>query len=245
MVNVVAAPALQADSVFDAVTMNPHASLGPGSIVAILGRNLAGAPVVETGAALPNTLGNTQVFLTTSAGDVALPLLSVSPQQVLALLPFDLAPGSYPLRLQFGSMYSNGVQILVAGFDPGIFTTNGSGHGPGIFVKDDGSAVSASNPAVRGSNVTFFAAGLGAVNPAITAGQPGASKAPLNRTVRTPRVVFDTYQASVSYSGLTPGAAGHYQVTVAVPTQLSPSDSVSVSLTIGNFASNRVTIPVQ
>jgi uncharacterized protein (TIGR03437 family) len=244
-INVAAVPSLQADSVFDAVTMNPHASLGPGSIVAILGQNLASATLVAPGPALPNVLGNTQVLITTSAGDVALPLLSVSAQQVLALLPFDLVPGSYPLRLQFGSTRSNGVQITVAAFDPGIFSTNGSGHGPGVFVKDDGSAVTASNPAVRGSNVTFFAAGLGALNPAIPAGQPGASKTPFNRTVQTPRVVFDTYQAPVSYSGLTPGAAGHYQVTVTVPTQLSPSDNVSVSLTVGGFASNRVTIPVQ
>jgi len=226
------------------VTLNPHASLGPGSIVSIGGQNLAGVTMVAPATGLPTNLGGTRVLLTTSSGDVALPLLSVSAQQVLALLPFDITPGSYTLRLQLGSTSSNEVQTSVAAFDPGIFSSNGSGHGPGIFLKDDGSIVTASNPAVRGANVTFYAAGLGAVNPAIPAGQPGAT-APLNRTVRTPRVFFDTYQGAVSYSGLAPGVAGHYQVTVAVPTLLSPSESVSVSLTVGGFASNRVTIPVQ
>jgi uncharacterized protein (TIGR03437 family) len=244
-IKAISAPSLQADSILDSVTMNPYASLAPGSIVALLGQSLAGVTLVAPGTGLPTILGGTSVLLTTSAGDVALPLLSVSPQQVLALLPFNIAPGSYMLHLQLGSTSSKGVQISVAAFDPGIFTTNSSGHGSGIFVKDDGSVVTASNPAVRGSNVTFYAAGLGAVNPAIPAGQPGAAKEPLNRTVKTPRVVFDTYQATVVYSGLTPGVAGHYQVTVRVPAALTPSNSVSVSLTIGNFASNRVTIPVQ
>jgi uncharacterized protein (TIGR03437 family) len=244
-INAVASPSLQADSILDAVTLNPHASLGPGSIVSIGGQNLAGVTMIAPATGLPTNLGGTGVLLTTSSGDVALPLLSVSAQQVLAVLPFDITPGSYTLRLQLGSTSSKGVQISVAAFDPGIFSSNGSGHGPGIFLKDDGSIVTASNPAVRGANVTFYAAGLGAVNPAIPAGQPGATKAPFNRTVRTPRVFFDTYQATVSYSGLVPGVAGRYQVTVAVPTLLSPSESISVSLTIGGFASNRVTIPVQ
>ena len=49
------------------------------------------------------------------------------------------------------------------------------------------------------------------------AGQPGAVTEPLNRTVRAPRVSFDRYSAIVAYSGLAPGLAGWYQVTVQVP----------------------------
>jgi len=93
--------------------------------------------------------------------------------------------------------------------------------------------------------VTFYAAGLGAVNPPIAAGQPGAVAEPLNRTVRSPRVFFDSYQAEVIYSGLVPGVAGRYQVTVRVPALVSPATNISVSLTIGGFSSNRVTIPVR
>src|SRR5262249_16155827 len=112
------------------------------------------------GPVLPDTLGNATVLLTTAAGEIALPLLSVAAQRVTAVLPLDLAPGAYGLQLQIGSARSNSVQISVAAFDPGIFTINGSGHGPGIFLKDDGSLVTASNPADRGGNVTFYAAGL-------------------------------------------------------------------------------------
>jgi len=105
--------------------------------------------------------------------------------------------------------------------------------------------VSVSNAADRGAIVTFFADGLGAVDPPVAAGQPGALSEPFNRTVATPRVFFDIYQADVIYSGLPAGAPGPYQVTVRVPALLSPATNISVSLTIGGFGSNRVTIPVR
>lgn len=240
-----AVPTLPADSVWDGVTFNDYASVGPGSILCIVGQNLAEAAVVADSSSLPTLLQTTRVLLSTAANDVSLPLFSVSPLQVRALLPADVSPGAYNLHVEVASVRSNDVQISVATFDPGIFTLNESGRGPGIFIKEDSSLVTAANPADRGATVTFYAAGLGAVNPPIAAGQPGAVTEPLNRTVNNPRVFFDSYQAEVIYSGLTPGVAGRYQVTVRVPALVSPATNVSVSLTIGGFASNRVTIPVR
>jgi uncharacterized protein (TIGR03437 family) len=239
------APALLANSVMDAVTLNGYTFLGPGSILAIFGQNLASDTVAAGSGTLPTSLQATRVLVATASGNVPLPLLSVSPQQIKALLPADVLPGTYRLRVETGSVRSNDIQISIAAYDPGIFTRNESGRGPGIFMKDDGSLVTTTNPADRGARVTFYAAGLGAVNPPIAAGQPGAPAEPLNRTVRSPRVFFDTYPAEVIYSGLAPGVAGRYQVTVRVPALLSPATNISVSLTIGGFASNRVTIPVR
>jgi uncharacterized protein (TIGR03437 family) len=186
-----------------------------------------------------------QAVLATAAGNVQLPLLSVSPTQIQALLPYNLSKGPLQLHTELDSVRSNEIAISIAAFGPGIFTSNGSGHGPGIFLKDDGSVVTAANPADRGSRVTFYAAGLGAVSPSIPAGNPGASVEPLNRTVQIPKVFFDRYSATVTYSGLAPGLAGRYQITVQVPALVSPATNVSVSLTIGGFTSNRVTIPVR
>src|SRR5207253_6362228 len=76
-------------------------------------------------------------------------------------------------------------------------------------------------------------------------GEPGAVEEPLNRTITMPRVFFDTYAGDVLYSGLAPGVAGRYQVTVRVPLLVSPATNISVSLLIEGFASNRVTIPVR
>jgi len=233
------------DSVVDAITFNLYTPLAPGSIVSISGDNLADAALAASGAPLPTLLRSTGVYLAAATGDVALPLLSVTPNQVLALVPVGFALGSYNLRVDVASSPSNSVPIVVGAASPGIFTINGSGQGPGMFFKDDGSTVTTANPAQPGSRVTFYADGLGAVAPAVAAGQAGRTVEPLNRTTATPRVVFDFYNAQVVYSGLAPGAAGRYQVTVIVPAALRASNNVSVSLIIGGVSSNRVTIPVR
>jgi uncharacterized protein (TIGR03437 family) len=240
----ISAPALLTDSIFDAVTFNPSTSLGPGSILAIQGQNLASTEVVASGS-LPASLASTRVLVSTPSGDVALSLFSVSPTQIKALLPLDISPGSYMMHVELGSIRGNDVEISVAAFDPGIFTINGTGYGPGVFFKNDGSIITASNPADRGTTVSFFAAGLGPVSPPVPAGAPGVTVEPLNRTLQVPRVFFDRYSGAISYSGLAPGMTGRYLVTVQVPALVSPATNVSVSMTIGGFTSNRVTIPVR
>ncbi len=214
-------------------------------MVSISGNNLSQTTIFSGAGALPQMLGTTRVLLVTSAGVVPLPLLSVSQTQIRALLPTDLSPGSYTLRVEADSVQSGEIPLVVAPFDPGILAQNGTGRGMGIFIKSDGSVVTASNPADRGAIVTFFAAGLGAVNPPVAAGQPGALAEPFNRTIATPRVFFDIYAAELIYSGLPAGAPTPYQVTVRVPAQLTPATNISVSLTIGGLGSNRVTIPVR
>jgi uncharacterized protein (TIGR03437 family) len=112
-------------------------------------------------------------------------------------------------------------------------------------VKTDGSIVTALNPADRGSTITLYASGLGFVKPMVDASQPGATVEPLNRTEQISSVFFDRFSAPVSYSGLARGIAGWYQVVVQVPLLVAPATNVSVSLTIGGYTSNRVTIPVR
>ena len=242
----VSTPILLADSVYDGVTFSSYPSFGPGSIISIVGQRLTSSEsAVASDSQLPASLLGARALVASAAGDIPLPLFSVSPTQIRALLPYSLTPGTYKLRTELGLVRSNEIAISIMAFDPGIFTLSGSGKGPGVFLKDDGSIVTAANPADRGSRVTFYAAGLGAVNPSITAGSPGASKEPLNRTVQSPKVFFDRYSATVTYSGLAQGIAGRYQVTVQVPPLVSPATNVSVSLTIGGFTSNRVTIPVR
>jgi len=243
--SVVLTPTLSSESLLDGVTFNGYTFLGPGSVLSISGQNLAETAAAADGASLPTSILTTRVVVATTAGELLLPLLSVSPLQIKAVLPSDLSPGTYSLHVEVGSLRSNDVPMPVAAFAPGIFTRNESGRGPGMFFKDDGSAVTASNPAERGTRVSFYAAGLGPVYPPTAPGEPGAVAEPLNRTVTTPRVFFDLYPAEVIYSGLAPGVAGRYQVTVRVPALVSPATNISVSLIIGGFASNRVTIPVQ
>src|SRR5207253_1193611 len=156
----VATPMLMTDSLFDGVTFNNYPSFGPGSVLLIVGQNLATGDAVSGGSQLSTVLQNASVVIATPAGDIRLPLLSVTPLQVRALLPFDILPGTYQLHAELASVRSNEIEIFISAYAPGIFTVNGSGQGPGIFFKDNGSIVTAANPADRGSRVTFYAAGL-------------------------------------------------------------------------------------
>jgi uncharacterized protein (TIGR03437 family) len=230
---VIPTPSLFTDSVVDGVTFNSFLSFGPGSILAVSGQNLAQGTEAAAGAPLPTMLQSTRALLVTPAGDVALPLFSVSPSQVRLFLPSDTEPGTYGLRVDVASGRSNEIPISIAQFAPGIFALNENGRGPGLFFKEDGSRVTTANPAERGALVTLYAAGLGPV------------AEPLNSTIAQPRVFFDIYRADVVSSGLAADAPGRYQVTVRVPIQVSPATNISVSLSIGAFASNRVTIPVR
>jgi uncharacterized protein (TIGR03437 family) len=238
-------PSLLANSVVNGITFNGGIPPSPGTILSIFGENLSSDSASAATLPLPTTLANTSVLLSSDSGDIPLPLFSVSPAQANALLPYDLPPGVYSLRVESNSVPSNEISLQVAAFSPGIFTMNSSGQGLGIFVKEDGSLVTVTNPAARGSHVSLYATGLGAVNPPVLAGAAGAGAEPFNRTVQTPKVFFDNIEATVQYSGLAPGFAGVYQLNVVVPPNLSPATNVSVSLSIGGITSNRVAIPVQ
>ena len=238
-------PSLLAGAVVNGATFGSGAPLAPGSIVSIFGRNLAESNAFAGSVPLPTSLQTTRVLLSTSLGEVELPLFFVSPQQVNALLPYDMAAGVYRLSVEVESVRGNAVEVPIASFAPGIFTMSSNGRGEGIVLKEDGSPVSAANPALRGSVVTLFLTGLGAVDPPLNAGEPGASEEPLNRTVQTPRLFFDIFEAEVLYSGLAPGFPGLYQVNVRVPARVSPASNIPVSLTIGGVAGNRVTVAVQ
>lgn len=51
--------------------------------------------------------------------------------------------------------------------------------------------------------------------------------------------------ATASFSGLSPGFVGLYQVNAQVPEDVPTGDAVPVILTIGGVTSNTVTIAVQ
>ena len=238
-------PALQGNSAVSAATFLGAAPMAPGQIISIFGQNLASGQQQATALPLPATLGATRVLLVAASGDIAIPLFYASPLQVNAVLPVNLAPGVYGLTVEVGGVRGNEIQITNTAYAPGIFTLDSSGRGAGIFVKGDGSIVSAANGAARGSVVSFFAVGMGPVNPALNAGDPGRTSEPLNRTTTTPRVFFDNLEGVVSYSGIAPGFAGLYQINVQIPSGLSLASNIPVSLIVGGVASNRVTIPVQ
>jgi uncharacterized protein (TIGR03437 family) len=181
-----------------------------GSLVTILGTNLASTTATSTGATIPTQLGGVQVLF----GTIAAPLLYVSPGQINAQVPFELLDVStVTVVVQNGSAASSPLQVMVLAQDPGIFLT-----------LKNGMPVGASNPVFAGDQIVMYATGLGAVLPAVPSGQPGPSN-PLAIAAITPQVTFGGQTAAVSFAGLAPGQLT-YQINATAPSTLTGPTTV-------------------
>jgi uncharacterized protein (TIGR03437 family) len=135
--------------------------------------------------------------------------------------------------------------VPLAPFAPGIFTVNATGTGQGaVLIAPTAQLAAPGSPASRGGYVSIFCTGLGPVSNQPATGV-AAPTSPLSFTLNTPTVTIGGVVAVVSYSGLAPGFAGLYQVNALVPLGVSPGNTVPVVISIGNAASNTVTIAVQ
>ncbi|MGH9720138.1 MAG: hypothetical protein ACRD8O_07995, partial [Bryobacteraceae bacterium] len=134
------------------------------------------------------------------------PLLSVSPAEVVAQVPFDAAAGD--LRVVAATTSSAPRAVAIDSAAPAIVAAQRSG-----------------------SVLVLYATGLGGVRPDVKAGD-AAPMSPLSQTVMTPTVSVGGRPAAVFFSGLVPGLVALYQVNVTLPDSAA-SGSVTVTLEIG------------
>jgi uncharacterized protein (TIGR03437 family) len=137
------------------------------------------------------------------------------------------------------------VTVLPFGTTPPANTT-GLKCAP-VVSHQDGSMVSASNPANVGETVTAWAVGLGQTNPAATTGLPATSAAPtaetfvmnFNYSVNALATKPYTGRPDVIpphpvFAGLATGYAGLYQINFVVPPQ--PLNGTPLCAPPGTFA---------
>jgi len=211
----------------------PNDQVSPGEIVSIFGRNFLAAGSANAGAApLPTQLGPQNTTIT--ACGHAFPLYSVFPGQINAQIPLECsAVGVMTATVTVGGQ--TGTQLfLLAPASPGIFTLDVTGTGDGVIAHADNSLVSAAKPASAGEEVVIYATGLGATIPAFVTGT-AANHA--NTTVLPVRVTIGGKVAAVTYAGLTQGWVGLYQVNAIVPSGLTGSQPVVI--TVGANYSSR------
>jgi len=228
--------------------------VGLGTYIAIYGKSLAGSGSPSAAAMpLPTTLNGTQVSL----GGKPMPLLYASEGQINGLVPQELTPNnSYPLVVTIGTVQSVAVMLLVKELQPGIYTLDTSGSGPGIVADAlTGQLVSAANPAQASDYLVTYGTGLGRVQGPNGEAEPAdGAAAPGNLVYSTTADVTATIggvDAIVVFSGLTPGLVGLYQVNIQVPAGVAAGSSVPLVITAtdpqtgATAQSNSVTIAVQ
>ncbi len=105
---------------------------------------------------LPNTLAGTRILF----NGVPAPLLYVSNKQSSAIVPYMLAgKASASVQVEYNGARSDVITVPVLVSRPGIFTLNGTGHGPGVILNEDGTLNSPANPAKPGSIITMYGTG--------------------------------------------------------------------------------------
>lgn len=233
-------------SVISASSYGGFSALAPGTWMEIYGLNLANLANVPSqtwattdfnGNAAPTALGGTTV---TIGGQSAF-IDYVSPGQANAQVPSNIATGPQQVVVSTPGGTSAAYTITVNTTEPGLLA-------PSVFNLAAGQYVGATFPngttfvlppgavngvlsarAVPGNTIIFYGVGFGTVTPNIPAGQIVTQSNNLNGNVQ---VSFGGVPAVVSFSGLTGGYLGLYQLNVVVP-NVAGGDAVPVTFSLG------------
>ncbi len=237
----VSAPLVGLNGIVNGASFSTDAIVSPGSIASMFGQNLASSTVVAGELPLPTTLARTQVLV----NNIAAPLFFVSPGQINFQVLVEASGSTVPVVVISGGVRGNTVMLRLAPEVPGIFSAVPGGRGQGAILNQDNTLNSAQNPAEAGSVIQIFATGLGATNPPLATGQPGAAAAPFNETLQRPMVLIGGAAAEVQFSAVAPNFVGLYQVNARVPAATAPGGAVSLQMQVSGRSSNTVTVAVR
>jgi uncharacterized protein (TIGR03437 family) len=238
-------PSISAGGVVSASAFGEFTSVSPGSWIEIYGSNLAvdtrsWAGSDFTGIDAPTSLDGTSV---TIGGQTAF-IDYISPGQVNALVPSDVATGTQPMTVTVGSATTATYNITVNPVQPGLdappsFKIGGTQFVVALFA--DGTYVLPENaipglnsrPAQPGDEIVLYGVGFGPVTPNIPAGQlvqqANTLASPFSMSIDGVPVT------NMPYSGLAPSYTGLYQFNIVVPASTG-SGAVPLTFTVDGVA---------
>lgn len=236
------APVLSA--AVSAASFAPSAPLSPGSIISLFGLNLGNGTASAPSLPLSTTLsGATAIIAGTS-----MPLIFGSSGQINAVVPSGININTnHQILVQRDSSFSIPILVDVGPANPGVFPYPLPNDPPnqGAVVNAVTYAVAQpGTPVTAGDVVAIFSTGLGAVNQSVPDGTASPSS-PLATTVGTTTVTIGGKPAQVSFSGLSPGFVGLYQIDAVVPAGVTPGDQAPLIVSVAGQTSPAVTIAVK
>jgi len=236
-------PVIKTGGVVSAAT-EQAGPVSPGEVLALYGSKLGPTSLVKL------SVVNNQVWTETGNAQVLFdgtpaPVIYARDGQTSAIVPYAVAgKATTQVQVFYNGILGAPVTLEVAPTNPGIFTLNGSGTGPGAIFNHDFTRNSPSNPAKPSSTIILYVTGEGQTNPP---GQDGKfTVAPEPTPLGQVSVKIGGMPAQTRYAAEAPSlVSGVLQVNVVVPSGL-PSGTNSVDVTVGNNSSpSGVTVQVQ
>jgi uncharacterized protein (TIGR03437 family) len=209
--------------------------LAPGALFTIFGTALANSTATANGFPLPTDLAGAEVIINGAPAA----LIYVSPTQINGQAPPELAPGLASALVRNGTAQSVPVPLELAASAPELFLAP---TGRAIVLNQNGALNSPATPADRGSVVTVYLTGLGAVSPPVPNGRP-APFDPLARAVGDASAEIAGQQTELYYLGLSPGFAGLGQANLKVPEGLA--GELPLTITVAGQSSGSGVISVR
>jgi uncharacterized protein (TIGR03437 family) len=239
------APVIGAGGVVSASAFGEFTSVSPGSWMEIYGSNLAVDSRSWTAAdfngnSAPTSLDGTSVTI----GGQAAFIDYISPGQVNALVPSNVATGVQQMTVTVGNVTSAVYSITVNPVEPGLLAPTSFNIGgiqyvvaqfaDGTYVLPEGAIAGLnSRPAQPGDEIVIYGVGFGPVTPDIPAGQ-------LVEQANTLASAFTMSiggvpVSNVPYSGLAPNYTGLYQFNVVAPANAG-AGAVPLTFTVDGVA---------
>lgn len=148
----------------------------------------------------------------------------ISPTQINVLAPRDplLGPVRVDLTTPTGTATFTAQKDAVA---PGVFAVYTPARNYVAATGSAGPLGTPANPAHPNQNISLYLSGLGDTTPAYSDGTPISG---VVNTVATPALTIGGIAVTPSYSGMTPTAAGLYQLNLTLPANTPVGDQVVV-----------------
>ena len=224
------APFYTADSIVNTVTAEAG-SYAPNAFLTIYGQNLSFVTRAINASdlaanALPTALTGTGVRVLINA----LPtyIWSVSPTQVVLLVPSFWTAGPATLQLEVNGIAGPEVQIMLNATAPGLFL-NADGSVTARHL--DYSLISTDSPTYDGELIILYAGGLGPVSPVVPSGQIPQVASQLTDAssflVWLDGVPVDP--SLIEYVGVAPGWAGLYVINLRLPPDVTAEPEIRIS----------------
>jgi uncharacterized protein (TIGR03437 family) len=202
--------------------------VAPGGLISITGKNLSASNESNNNAPIPTALGDVCLYVNSEA----LPLLMISPGQITAQLPFDVASGASMVLTNSGGKTAP-FTFTPQSNAPAIFRNNSV---PMIIRNVDGKTVTNSTPIHLNAKLTIYLTGMGSTTPAVNTGEGGPSNPPAIAAF-TPTVTLGGSNIFVLSTELVPNQVGVYQIEVQVPFHhIRTGSNIPLTITQGTYS---------